>query len=591
MSTLTPAQGAAFQKNGVAELARLSHTRRRPVISGSLKTRLIVSGGTCYSFMAVKQLPANLPEQFICRLLQRFPYLSVSLSTFPLSKKNSIARIDRALTRCGSEIIRRTEVGRHFSHLTELNMELQELRQAIISDRTVLIEAAIVFCVSSRTADDTASMLNELTAELDSAGIKVYDGKFEQEKLSRHFSRSVLPTFDISVTVTEQTLPSLVPFSQTPLIHEEGILIGHDAADLSPVVFDRFTGTNFNSVIVGKSGSGKSFFAKLMLIRENSENTGNYSFILDPLGEFEWVTIFLGGRHVNVKNDGIGIGSVIPSLDTNLIPEIEELFCSIMPDAGTASVFRESFRRRLRNSGSQQISAVLRSIAAEMSKEGRMDAAARIESSLTGELQFLTKGSWIFRDPARVSTIDYSDLNPDVRNAVSIFLLDCTFGLCMELQGRKSIFIDEAWKFIEDRMLLSNLSKAMRHSRHYNLSIVLITQNLKDLVSDSNGSILNNSASLFLFRHEKVEGGMTSVLELDEEDHAFINTVIPRELKYSHSILFTGERKILLEHDSSDIEFILCSTENTETTRFQSFVAETANRTLEQIALMCGGCG
>jgi hypothetical protein len=96
---------------------------------------------------------------------------------------------------------------------------------------------------------------------------------------------------------------------------------------------------------------------------------------------------------------------------------------------------------------------------------------------------------------------------------------------------------------------------------------------------------------LFLFRHEKIEGGMTSVLELDEEDYAFINTVIPRELKYSHSILFTGERKILLEHDSSVIEFILCSTEKTETTRFQSFIAETANWTLEKITLMCGGCG
>jgi hypothetical protein len=570
-------------------LSALSHAPRQKSISRALRNRLIASGGTYYSFMAVKQLPAHLPEQFICRLLQRFPFLSVSLSTFPLSKRSSVERIDRALTRCGSEIIHRTESGKQFSHLAELNIELEELKQAIISDRTLLIEATIVFCVSSTSAEAIAPMLNELTAELDSAGISIFEGRFEQEKLYGQFSHLMPPSFDISVTVTEQTLPSLVPFSQTPLIHREGVLVGLDAADRSPVIFDRFAGSNFNSVIVGKSGSGKSYFAKLMLIRENPAHTGSHNFILDPLGEFEHVTIFLGGRYINVKRDGIGIGSVIPALNTDLIPGIEDLFCRILGQDVTASAFRESFRRHLKNDSTRQISAILGAVAAEMAGEGRTDAAATVESALAGELRFLTEGRWILGDVWHVNTIDYSDLGPAVKDALSVFLLDCIFARCMELQGRKSIFIDEAWKFTENRQLLSALSKAMRHSRHYNLSIVLITQNLKDIASDSNGGMMNNSASIFLFRHEKTEEAMAAGLELEEEDYAFINTVVPRELKRSRSILFTGERKILLEHESSDIEFMLCSTDNAAAVRFHSFIPEMAGWTLKEIERMAGG--
>lgn len=544
--------------------------------------------GAFHSYLAVKHLPSALPEFFISGLLRRYRYVSVSVSTYPLSRASSLSRIDRALTRCGAEIAYRSDTGRHILHLTQFQARLEELKQEILSDSLMLFDASIIFRVSAFRLDELASRVEALESELRSDGIGIYSGKYRQDELHTAFLPGK-PCFPVVVLVSDRTLPALIPFTQTPLMDRDGAYIGRDANDLSPVIIDRFKGSNFNSVIVGKSGSGKSFFAKLMLLR-GKRSGNNYHFILDPLGEFEWVTHFVGGNYFDLMQFGIGIGNLTYSTDSELLAAVINLVCSPFRGImGLAADLESRIRRKMAERPDAPLRLVLSSINSDLLAEGLHEAASLVERLLKGDLRFMLDGCWIFGSIGTVNAFDYSGMEESLRRAVSVFLLECILILCRRIDGRKSIFIDEAWKFAEDASIFSNLSKSMRHSRHYNTGIVLITQNLNDVILGSNGNIFNNASSAFIFAHERTEVKLSEALELNKNEMEFVNSNTPREARCSRSILLMPGRKIPLLHDSSEIEFSVCNSESSSVPSFHSFMASLALLSLNRLEYVAGG--
>ena len=77
------------------------------------------------------------------------------------------------------------------------------------------------------------------------------------------------------------------PFISNELCDENGILLGVNASNKSVVMIDRFNlekYKNSNMCIIGTSGSGKSYFSKLMIMRNRYLNVAQY--VVDPEGEY-----------------------------------------------------------------------------------------------------------------------------------------------------------------------------------------------------------------------------------------------------------------------------------------------------------------
>lgn len=105
--------------------------------------------------------------------------------------------------------------------------------------------------------------------------------------------------------VSSLTSASFFPFSSMDIRDEKGILLG--AAD-GPVFTD-FLKTddmhlNSNMVVIGKSGSGKSYFAKSLISKLAC--TPSKIFILDPEGEYTKLTSSLSGETLNVGDGNTG---------------------------------------------------------------------------------------------------------------------------------------------------------------------------------------------------------------------------------------------------------------------------------------------
>ncbi len=74
--------------------------------------------------------------------------------------------------------------------------------------------------------------------------------------------------------------------------------------------------------------------------------------------------------------------------------------------------------------------------------------------------------------------------------------------ICSERPGKKIIIIDEAYNIIKSD--INEIDDLIRNARHYNTSVINISQNFSDF--SKRFSILNNSDSIFIFKQkEKIE--------------------------------------------------------------------------------------
>jgi type IV secretory pathway VirB4 component len=90
-----------------------------------------------------------------------------------------------------------------------------------------------------------------------------------------------------------------------------GFYIGDSTASGYPVFMDFFTRDskngriNSNMMVIGKSGSGKSYATKTILTNLAADRTK--MFILDPEQEYDVMTRNLGGKNIDVGTNKSGI--------------------------------------------------------------------------------------------------------------------------------------------------------------------------------------------------------------------------------------------------------------------------------------------
>jgi type IV secretory pathway VirB4 component len=101
-----------------------------------------------------------------------------------------------------------------------------------------------------------------------------------------------------------QGIMSMFPFTSADLSHEEGVMVGLNQITGSPIILNRFMQPEIespNTAIIGSTGSGKSFFAKLEMLRW--AYLGKPVVVLDPSAEYKRVCQGVGGANIEINLD------------------------------------------------------------------------------------------------------------------------------------------------------------------------------------------------------------------------------------------------------------------------------------------------
>ncbi len=104
--------------------------------------------------------------------------------------------------------------------------------------------------------------------------------------------------------INSSSLAAAFPFVRTFVMDEGGILLGENNKSGYPFIFNIWKRGNLyqnsNAMIIGKSGSGKSFFLKSLVLNEWAN--GTRVIMLDPEAEYLALTRNLYGNVINVGN-------------------------------------------------------------------------------------------------------------------------------------------------------------------------------------------------------------------------------------------------------------------------------------------------
>lgn len=97
---------------------------------------------------------------------------------------------------------------------------------------------------------------------------------------------------------TTENAAVFIPYNSQEIIQKNAIFYGLNQTTKSMVLYDRTTGSNYNGLIFGYSGSGKSFTAKLEMLAVLLSKTDAQVFVVDPQGEYYPLAHALKGQEI-----------------------------------------------------------------------------------------------------------------------------------------------------------------------------------------------------------------------------------------------------------------------------------------------------
>jgi hypothetical protein len=119
-------------------------------------------------------------------------------------------------------------------------------------------------------------------------------------------------SLDQSQIMPSRSAAASFAFSTHDKIEEGGVVYGIDARNGMPVILDRYSWEAGDVVRMGKKGSGKSYSAKLGLLRALNQYSDLTVHILDPKREYGVIGDIAGGTRVllnEVDLDTINVGN------------------------------------------------------------------------------------------------------------------------------------------------------------------------------------------------------------------------------------------------------------------------------------------
>lgn len=365
-----------------------------------------------------------------------------------------------------------------------------------------------------------------------------------------------------------------------------GIEIGEHVTNGMPLIRDPFDSeTNYNQVIIGDSGAGKSYNIKLQAIREAASTDNRMIIMLDPLEGFHGLAAALDAEHIPVGGERGFNPLEIERPTDKAIAEAEGEFNQLKTKVKSVLNFFENyFHTQGLEGGLGQKKVVLNEAiyqtyydagitkdptthgkpsptildvrenlekiaqdgslldpATEDEKEAIEAAAGEVHTMLrpfvSGEYENLGKKSEI---DIQGNDFIYVDLSPQESSegGGSGLMMQLLFQILYEqakTTPKEVIFIiDEAQFMLKEGQSLEFLSQRVRHARHFDMSIRFATQNVKDFMRTDKASDIINNAYLTTYHRTNEIFDFVDQLDISPAHASFIEDAASGE-NYDYS--------------------------------------------------------
>ncbi|MFW6110146.1 MAG: VirB4-like conjugal transfer ATPase, CD1110 family [Patescibacteria group bacterium] len=391
--------------------------------------------------------------------------------------------------------------------------------------------------------------------------------------------KSVLPAGNDHLNITRNmdttSLATTFPFVSSELTANEGILYGINEHNGSLIIFDRFSLENANEVIFGKSGSGKSFLAKLEVMR--SLMFGNEVIIIDPEQEYRPLCEAYGGDYISFSLDSpqkinpfdLGIeaeddvnrlGSKILSLHRFFRIALGDLSSEeeAVLDKALMSVYR--LRGITADPDTQDeeppLMEDLYKVLMGMEERAAQGLADRLERYIKGSLAGIFDQRSTLDLNGDLTVFSTRDLEDKLRPIAMYMILDFIWNRIRSDLRRRFLLVDEAWYLMRYKDSAEFLYSIAKRARKYYLGLTAITQDTDDFLESGFGKAIidNSSIAILMKQHPAAIDQVGDVFYLSEGEKRRLLSASVGE-----GLFFAGANHVAMRVVASDAEYELAT--------------------------------
>ena len=417
----------------------------------------------------------------------------------PIEAALALPKLNRKITEL--ESVRRTllKEGRVIGpEVTDPLNSATTLRDSIQRGEEKLFQVSIYITLRAKSLSD----LNKVTETLESVlSSKLFYSRvavFQQLEALQ----SILPRGE-DLLAQKRNLDSsstslTFPFSSSDLAHEDGILYGINRTSSSLVMIDRFSLQNANSIIFAQSGSGKSYTAKVEVLRQLLR--GTKVIVIDPEREYERLAEEVGGTYIKISTSSkqkINPFDLATKNKGELLEKTQHLtdLISLMSE-GLSADEKSALDQAILKLYETNMTPLFKDLAKILKKSGQRSLVKRLSKFLKGSASSFFDAQTNIDLSNRLIVFDIKDLTDSLRPLMMMLLAGFVENEVKKKPIRRILVVDEAWKLLEHEETARFLSGLTRRSRKYYLGVTLISQQAADFLSNKYGQVIASQSSL-----------------------------------------------------------------------------------------------
>lgn len=468
-----------------------------------------------YRTLYVVGYPRYVSANWLYSLITFDHPLYISMYIYPTESKSVLEDLKRKIAEMEATIENDIKAGKVVDPTVQVALDdALALQAELAKGAERFFQFGLYITIPAETLDELNQITKEVDSVLSSLLIIAKQATLEMEE----GFKSTLPMFYDKVSVWRNmdttSLATTFPFSTASLTRNEGILYGLNQHDGSLIVFDRFTLENANSVILGKSGGGKSFFVKLEALRLLM--MGVDVLIIDPENEYQKLTQSVGGEFVmfsassQYKINPFDLTTVNPEPDelSNKILDLHSLMKVIMGDLTPSqdALLDRALVLTYREKGITQdpetfkqeppLLEDLYKVLIGMETAEAKELGDRLEKFVRGSASgiFNQQSNFDIKNPFTVFGI--RDLEENLRPVAMYIVLDYVWNRVRRDKKKRVLVVDEAWYLIKHKDSGAYLHSFAKRARKYQLGLTTITQDVEDFLSTDEGKAIITNSSL-----------------------------------------------------------------------------------------------
>lgn len=532
------------------DMMRKGHDFRDYICPDSIEKHsdYLMLGGKYARVIYLKDYASFISDQLVTKLTDQSRSMMLSIDIIPVATDEAVREVERKMLGVETNITnwqRRQNANNNFSAIVPYDMEQQ--RRETKEYMTDLTSRDQRMMLSVLTIVHLADTKAELDADTD-ALLKVAADHMCQMAVLRYQQLDGLNTalpigtrkIDTFRTLTTESLAVFMPFKVQEIQEPGGIYFGENAISHNLILCNMKNLLNQSMMLLGIPGSGKSFFAKLLIVAI-ALSTKDDIIILDPEGEYTPLVKALGGTvmcfavggsdwlNAMAMEEGYGEGSpvafksqFIMSLLKQIDPDGIRAHHKSIIDRCVALVLQDQ-----KKTGKVPTLCTLREKLLEQPEQEARDLALTMELYTSGSLNIFAHETNV-DTKNRIQSYDIHDLGEELKQPGFVTITDAMINRVNYnwAHGKKThIFVDEFHIAYENEYSGNFFTSAWRQFRKRNAAPCAITQNVEYMLDSVQASTMvsNSEFVVMLNQAESDQERLSKLLNISPEQMSYVN--------------------------------------------------------------------